>query len=109
VPRTFYRIVKTDPPMEDDFLSQGALRKPPPRRDARFLREWEGLSVLDNEPDARSLVRAFGYRIGPYIATLNIPDDAPLTIEGPTRPNGGHWLLYDEHGGMLTKLTVETW
>jgi hypothetical protein len=44
--------------------------------------------------------RARNWRIGEYIVELSIPDDAPLTFDGPGR--SGHWLIYNADGEMLT-------
>ncbi len=99
--RTFYRLVKNNPATAQDVLSQAALRRPPPRTDADFLRKWEGLSVFDNEAAARRIGRQRRWKIGEYIATLEIPDDAPLSYSEPDVQGSGHWLLYDAHGRML--------
>jgi len=114
VPRIFYRLVKHDPPIIDDMLSHGALGKPCPRPDPKSVHEWQGTSVFDTEQAARALGNArlgrpprdrLGWeRIGPFIAVLHIPDDAPIIYEGPSGP--GHWLLYDGAGLMLTADTA---
>lgn len=89
------------------MLSQAALRQPCPRPlDADFVRKWEGLSVFDNEDEIRRLGRARNWKPGAYIATLRIPDEAPLTFELPDREGSGHWLIYDQNGRMLTDATA---
>ena len=116
MPRIFYRLVKHDPPVVDDMLSHGALGKSCPRpNDPKAVHEWEGTSVFDTEQVARSLgeerrgrpprpSRSGWERIGPFIAVLHLPDDAPIVYEGPS--GAGHWLLYDEAGRMLTADTA---
>ncbi|MCC7370354.1 MAG: hypothetical protein IT306_18155 [Chloroflexi bacterium] len=85
-----------------DFLSQAALRQPCPRpHDADFVRKWAGLSVFDSEAEVRSLGLARNWKPGIYIATIEIPDDAPIWCEPPDRPGSGHWLLYDSQRAML--------
>jgi hypothetical protein len=42
---TFYRIVKTDPPTEADFLSHRARGIPLQRDTPELRRSWEGVSV----------------------------------------------------------------
>ena len=101
MPRVFYRLAKNNPPTTQDVLSQAALRKPQPRMDADFLRKWEGLSVFDSLADVQRLGQQRRWRIGEYIATLLIPDDAPITYGEPEFEGSSHWLLYDEHGRML--------
>ena len=89
------------------MLSQAALRKRSPvPDDPAFQRRWEGLSIFDNEEEVRDLGRNRRRRgrpwsLGEYIATLSIPDDAPITCEQPVHEGGGHWLLYDDEGRML--------
>ncbi|HZO24467.1 MAG TPA: hypothetical protein VFH48_00560 [Chloroflexota bacterium] len=80
MPRVFYRLAKNNPPTTQDVLSQAALRKPPPRMDADFLRKWEGLSVFDSLADVQRLGQQRRWRIGEYIATLLISDDAPYLL-----------------------------
>lgn len=99
LPRTFYRLVASDPPTNRDFLSQAARRQPPPRQDAEFLEAWQGLSVLDTYQVARQNGSTFKWRHGEYIAILEIPDDAPVTYKGPD--HRGHWMIYDAAGKML--------
>jgi hypothetical protein len=89
------------------MLSQAALRQPCPRpHDPDFVWKWGGLSVFDNEADIRALGRARNWRPGAYIATLHIPDDAPITYAEPEHEGSGHWLLYDQYGGMLDESTA---
>lgn len=105
--RDFYRLVRHNPPTVQDVLSQAALRQPCPRpHDPEFVRKWEGLSVFDNEADVRSLGRARNWKPGVYIATLHIPDDAPLTYQAPEHDGSGHWLIYAANGRMLTEATA---
>lgn len=92
------------------MLSHAALGKNCPRpNDAKFVHEWQGLSLFDMEQAVRSLgeerrgrpPRQGWERIGPFVAILKIPDDAPVTLEGPT--GAGHWLTYDSNGRMLSE------
>lgn len=92
----------TNPPTTTDFLSQAALRKPPPLTDPNFLRKWAGLSMFDNEAAVRRIGRIRRWRIGAHLATLRIPDDAPIIYTGPEQEGSGHWLLFDANGDQLT-------
>lgn len=111
--RSFYRLVRHEAPIVRDMLSHAALGKPCPRPDdPKLAHEWPGLSLFDTEQAVRSLgedrrgrpPRSGWERIGPFIAILGVPDDAPITLEGPT--GAGHWLMYDRDGGMLTEDTA---
>jgi hypothetical protein len=105
--RVFYRLVKRNPPALQDVLSQAALRQPCPRpHDPDFVRKWAGLSVFDDEADIRALGMARNWKPGVYIATLHIPDDAPLTFQAPEHEGSSHWLLYDAAGRMLDESTA---
>jgi hypothetical protein len=113
VPRILYRLVANDPPTVRDMLSQAALGKRCPRpHDTKFAHEWAGTSAFDTEQAARSPgddrrgrpPRSGWDRIGPFIAVLRLPDDAPIVCEGPS--GAGHWLLYDAAGGMLDATTA---
>jgi hypothetical protein len=105
--RVFYRLMKRYPPTVQDVLSQGALRQPCPRpHDPDFVRKWEGLSVFADEADVRALGLARNWKPGIYVATLHIPDDAPLTYLPPEHAGSSHWLLYDRNGHMLNESTA---
>jgi hypothetical protein len=89
------------------MLSQAALRQPCPRPDdLDFVQKWAGLSVFDSEAEVRRLGSARNWKPGVHIATLRIPDGAPLTFQAPDRAGSGHWLIYDAHGRMLTESTA---
>ena len=47
------------------------------------------------------LGRVRKWRLGEFIAELNVPDEAPISRRGPDRK--GHWLLYDADGHMLVE------
>ncbi len=47
----------------------------------------------------RQLGILFGWRYGEWVAVLRIPDDAPITFDGPDRK--GHVMLYAADGTML--------
>ena len=76
-------------------MSYAAQGKIPPRgqRDnPEFLRQWEGLSVFTSYAAARTNAALYGWRMGEYIAELEIPDGAPIDYEAPNFK--GHLNLY---------------
>ncbi len=94
--RTLYRSVRSPDPTDVDFMSYGAQGKLPPRaqRDnPEFLRKWDGLSVFTTYAAARQNALMFRWRMGEFIAELEIPDDAPVTYETPDHRN--HLNVYD--------------
>jgi hypothetical protein len=97
---THYRIVRTNPPTDEDFKSYTALgikpRKPNP--DPETLHLFDGVSVLDTPERARAYIEKGKVR-GEYIARLDIPEGTSITYEGPKR---GHGNLYDAPPDVLS-------
>lgn len=90
--RTFYRIVKTDPPTVDDFLSALAKGRRIRRDLPPALRQlWDGVTVYGQPSHAEQKARE-SPMIGRLIAELRIPDDAPIRWERTTREPGHHTL-----------------
>jgi hypothetical protein len=56
MPRTLYRIVKTDPPTLDDFTSRAARGAPPPL-DPELARVHDGISTFNTAQQARRKAR----------------------------------------------------
>jgi hypothetical protein len=77
---TFYRIVKTNPPTEADFLSHAARGLPLRRDTPESRRSWERVSVYDSLERARSIVARFP-AIGAFIAELEIEPDGSVAYE----------------------------
>ncbi len=106
-PRVFYRLIENKEPTARDMLSQGARRQPCPRPDdPAYCREWDGLSVFGDEEELRDFAENFTKRgrnwvHGEYIATLEIPDGAPITYVAPKKAGTSHWLLYAGDGRRL--------
>jgi hypothetical protein len=83
-------------------MSYAAQGKTPPRaqRDnPEFLRQWEGLSVFTTYVAARRNAALYRWRMGEYIAELEIPDDAPVDYEPPDHRD--HLNLYDVDPSFL--------
>ena len=56
-PRTFFRVVKTDPPRLEDLVSNDAKGMTPPDERAEILRVWSGISVYATAAQARPMAR----------------------------------------------------
>ena len=94
--RKLYRSVRRSLLTIDDFMSYAAQGKAPPRAqqdNPAFLRQWEGLSVFTTYAAARKNAALYRWRMGEYIAELDIPDDAPIDYETPDHK--GHLNLYE--------------
>ena len=91
--RTFYRVVKTDPPTLTDFTSNAARGRPVRGNDPETRRLWDGLSVYATEAQARAKARQLP-ALGRYVARLELPAGAPVRVErtvpaaGATTPSG---------------------
>jgi hypothetical protein len=104
VPRLFYRIVKTNPPTIWDFLShqeRGVIFRRP--LDAEALRISTGVSVYEDEEQARSTAELFRRKHGRYIAAAEIDEEGPIHWERTTA-NPGHYTLWGKPEEMLARV-----
>ena len=96
---TFYRVVKTNPPTESDFISYRArgirLRRDTPEN----RRLWEGVSVASSLGAARNLAARFPV-MGQYIAVLDVPEGGLVRFEQTTDVST-HYTLWGEPRVML--------
>jgi hypothetical protein len=89
-----YRIVASDPPTEEDFLSHEAKGKPLPHgADAALIRAWRGVSTFTTLEYAAATARATKGRFGYLVAELEVPDSAEADF-GADRPLGRHVDLF---------------
>jgi hypothetical protein len=100
--RTFYRIVKTNPPTVADFISNLALGRVPKHPDPRVLSLWNGLSVFDQESQARQKAREAPY-LGRYIAELRVLEGDPLRYQRTMR-TPGHYTLWGPADVILNRV-----
>jgi hypothetical protein len=96
--RILYRIVKTNPPTDADFVSFGAQGRPAPAG-PELARLWWGVSVYDSERGARKTAQRRAH-LGRYVAQLEIPDDAPVRVER-TGHGVGHHTVWAEPATLL--------
>jgi hypothetical protein len=88
--RLFYRVVKSDPPTLEDFLSSEARGHPPP--DDRSRRAvWDGISVFSTEAQARRKARV-SPALGGYVAALYVVDGGPVRYKRTLGGDGHHTL-----------------
>jgi hypothetical protein len=93
----YYRIVKTNPPTERDFLTdrQGGRRMP--RRPLSHL--WDTRSMYDTEAGARAMAQQFP-ALGSFISAVDIPEDGPMHAERTTRSDG-HFSIWGDAAVLL--------
>lgn len=104
-PRTFYRVVASNPPTARDFLSYRALGRPlRTRKPTRAeLAAWSAVSTYVTAEQARGRARtnaALGFPIGDFIAHLVVPEGAPIAI-GRVNEQTGHCDLTGEPEALL--------
>jgi hypothetical protein len=88
-------------------MSYGAQGKVPPREqrdNPDFLRRWDGLSVFTSYAGARANASLYRWRMGEYIAELEIPDDDSINAEAPDYK--GHLNLYDADADFLMSCVI---
>jgi len=106
VARSFYRIVKHDPPNRRDFLSNRATRgEPRPDLPIHLRRLWDGLSVHDSLEQARRQAREAPW-LGTRIAVLVVPEgaEAGLRWERTIPNNPGHYTLWGDPDDLLRQV-----
>ena len=99
VPRSFWRIVKHNPPEESDFYSHTRRGLRPLGADGA---EYDAVSVYDSLEGMRRAQRIS--RIRGFIAELRIPDDAPVRWEPEGPP--GHHNLWGEPETLLSYVVL---
>ena len=102
----FYRIVLTDPPGVEAFLSYQAQGRTPATTDPEALRLWSGIAVYATEAQARRQAFAYPF-LGHYLARLEIPDAGPIRFERTTRSRG-HYTLWGEPAAVLACVVATT-
>lgn len=94
----YYRVVRSNPPAIDDFLSNEAkhlpLFDPTPERQER----WRGISVYATWAQARRSSRAFPGQ-GQYIAALELGDEMTIRVERTGGP--GHHTVWGSPEDLL--------
>ena len=99
-PRTFYRLVQTDPPTVRDFLSYEALGIQPRRPlTARQRDEWQGISHYATQDAARIRARTSPH-LGSFIATVRIPSQS-ARVEQRGR-DVDHYTIWAEPATLLS-------
>ena len=91
--RRLWRIVKTNPPTRDDFVSPAERGEPPPD-DSELARLKRGLSMYATEAQARRNARHYR-NLGPFLAAVDVPLDGRCEIER-TLNAPGHYTVWGE-------------
>ncbi len=90
--RLFYRIIRGDVPVREDFLSHRDLGKP--LLDPALEREWaEGISVYASLERAVARARTARWRLGRLAAVLSLDEGAPVEVAQTTRDRW-HYTMF---------------
>jgi hypothetical protein len=99
-PRVLYRLVQTDPPTLQDFMSYEALgirpRRPPTTRQRD---QWRGVSHYATLAAARTRARISPH-LGAYVALIHIPDGVSVRVEQAGR-DPDHYTVWAEPADLL--------
>jgi hypothetical protein len=103
--RIFYRIVTSDQPTEDNFMSNFAMGRPPRRSEILDPDEYRSISVFARLTDAFAVQRRFP-KLGSHVAELELADDdAEITIrKASDDPADSHHNLQGEPGAFLRRV-----
>lgn len=89
--KSFYRVTKTDPPTDDDYLTPLERFGPPPDdADPERRESWDAFSAFDTPEGAIRTARRFR-RLGRHIFRYDIPEGIGITWEQTIEP--GHFDL----------------
>lgn len=98
-----YRLVEHDPPTLDDMRSYHELGIPLRVRTAETVRQASGISLYNTEQQARNQAGRLQRPEHRFIAELQIPANAPVTIERTGRR--GHYTLWESPDVILGFVT----
>ncbi|MGH2585087.1 MAG: hypothetical protein ACRDJE_09240 [Dehalococcoidia bacterium] len=101
---TFYRVVRSDPPTETDFLSQQALGRRLRVDTPENRRIFGGVSVSDTEQAARDLIAQWP-QLGQLIAVLDVPEDGAIRYE-QTTTTPSHYTLWGTPQELLATVAA---
>lgn len=88
--RTFYRVVKSMPPTERDFMSNAAKGLPPRGPELSHPELHTGISVFSDIEIIRGIMRQT--RLRGLIAKLVVPERAPVRMEKTL--GRGHYTVW---------------
>src|SRR5215213_3925060 len=103
--RSFYRLVRSNPPTLDDFRSNQAKGIPMARPDPEVALLWSGISVYATEAQARNQAKAKPW-LGAFIAELEVDENDPITFRRSGTGRGHHtlWWEPEELGARVLRI-----
>lgn len=95
--RPFFRLVASDPPSREDFLSYFDLGLIPARATDYQIDLYKGVSMFETEAQARAQVPRMR-RALPYVAEVSVPASVRAVRQGRTE---GHHNIYADPNDLL--------
>lgn len=102
-PRRVYRIVRTNPPTQEDFRSQRA--EHPKRRFSLDECHVRGVSVFGQADDARRQVAKLGKFRGSTVCGVDLTEGAGVILKTGKRSHHTWWPLADFN--ILNRCSIE--
>lgn len=106
MPRSFYRIVKTERPSAADFTPKATLSEEVLKRRPEIARLVTGISFFDDVELARKKALSFPM-LGDYLAEIIVPDTSSLKFERTTTSRGHYTLWADPEQVLGLVVRVE--
>jgi hypothetical protein len=103
--RVVYRIVRSDPPALDDFLSDEARGRVSSHDPPEIQRLRSGRSVYLTEAQARRRAKRMPV-LGHYIAAIRLPRDAAVRLERTLPGSPGHYTLWGDAALLLAPVVT---
>src|SRR5438105_1823790 len=113
-PERLYRVVRTNPPAEEDFLSNWELReraiaaerapRPIPNT-SEELHMWSGISTYTNAARARKQAQRYSW-LGGFITPLRIRPGQDIRVEQTTHRRD-HYTLWGTPAVLLATVELE--
>ncbi len=99
--RVFYRLVQSDPPTLQDFMSHEAIGILPRRPLSSRGRDiWRGVSHHDTRDPAMAKASASPW-LGRYVAEIRVPPEAAVRIEQTGR-DPTHYTIWAHSAALLS-------
>jgi len=114
-PEWLYRIVKTNPPDEDSFLSNWQMRendiragrRPRPLpKDGEGLHTWSGVSLYASAEKARSMAQRYP-KLGSFIVPLQVRRGQAIHVEQTGDDDPEHYDLWGTPATLLATAKLD--
>lgn len=102
--RSLFRIVRTNPPTLNDFVSNLAQGRPYPNRNPETTYLWDGLSAYDRDSRARRKAKGMPWLGIGFIAEVRIADNDPGVRFERTTKSDGHYTIWGDPAAIMANV-----